>query len=160
MTEISKALAKIGDVLPQAKISAELYPTPTMKHAISRLYAHILLFLQQAIKWYNMSSAGKAVSSIFKPFELHYQDTVDEVKLCAQMVNEIAGMASRAELRDVHIMIQSLEQQLRERDAKLLAMQVQLKDIQEKFDISTSRILEVATSQYSMPMLSFHANNI
>lgn len=160
VTELAKAIAKIGDVLPQVKLSAELYPTPTMKNAISRLYAHILLFLQQAMKWYNMSPARKAVSSIFLPFELHYQDTVDEVKLCAQMVNDIAGMANRAELRDVHITIQSLDQQLRQRDSKLLEMQVQLNHIQEKLDISTSTILEVATSQYSMPILLSLADNI
>jgi hypothetical protein len=151
--QLSKALARIGDALQQAKLNAELYQTYHMKNAISRLYAHIILFLQQAIKWYSMSSAQRAVSSIFKPFELHYQDTVDEIKLCAQTVNDIAGMASRAELRDIHINIQRHHQQLQERDDKLLEMQVQLKEMHEKIDVSTSRILQAATSQYLMPIL-------
>jgi hypothetical protein len=147
VTELSKALAKIGDALQQAKLSAELYQTPHMQNAISRLYAHIILFLQQAMKWYTMSSAGRAVSSIFKPFELNYQDTVDEIKLCTQTINDIAGLASRAELRDMHINIQTQYRQLRERDSRLHEMQKQLKDIQEKIDISTDRVLQFAIGE-------------
>lgn len=117
-----------------------------MKDAISRLYAHIILFLQQATKWYNMSPAGRAIFSIIKPFELSYKDTINEITLCSQTVNEVAGMASRAELRDMHITIQMQHRQARERDAKLHEMQLQLKDIQEKIDVSTNKILQAATS--------------
>jgi hypothetical protein len=160
VTQLSKALAKIGDALQQTKLSAELYRTYTMKDAISRLYAHIILFLQQAIKWYNMSQAGRAIYCILKPFELSYKDTVDEIKLCVQTVNEIAGMAGRAELRDMHISIQMQQQQSRERDAKLHEMQAQLKDIRETIDDSTSRVLQVATCQYSTTTPVFHADTL
>lgn len=119
-----------------------------MKEAISRLYAHIILFFQQAVKWYSMSSAGRAISSIFKPFELDYKDTVEEIKLCSQTVNNIASAASRAELRDLHDIIKEQYTQDKERDKKLQQMQTELKSLQEKMVCSTTRILQAGTSKY------------
>jgi hypothetical protein len=78
----------------------------SMKEAIARLFAHIILFFQQAVKWYNMTLAGRAVSSIFKPLELNYKESLKEIKLCSQAVNNIANRASRAELRNIHTIIE------------------------------------------------------
>jgi hypothetical protein len=116
-----------------------------MKEAISRLYAHIILFFQQALKWYSMSSAGRAISAIFKPFELDYKDTVEEIKLCSQTVNNIASAANRAELRDLHDIIKAQCKQDYERDKKLQQMQMQLKGLQEKMESSTTQILQAGT---------------
>lgn len=153
VTQFSKALAKIGDALSQARLSAELYQTDLMKEAVSHLYAHIILFFQKSVKWYNMSSAGRALSSIFKPFELEYEDTILEINLCAQNVNDIASAASRAELRQVYNVqqkelearderLREMQEQLEARDERLREMQKQLKDIQEK----TCMFLQIATS--------------
>ena len=119
-----------------------------MKEAISRLYAHIILFFQKSVKWYSMSSAGRAFSSIFKPFELDYKDTVEEIRLCSQTINEIAGAASRAELRVVHGIIKGQYKQSQQRDKRLQEMQTQLKNIQDKMDSSTTRLLQAATSEH------------
>ena len=121
-----------------------------MKAEISRLYAHIILFFQKAVKWYNMGSARRAISSILHPFELEYQDTVEEIRLCSQTVDDIANAAGRAELRDVHITIQTLQQQLLERDKRLHEMQRQQNEIHEKmakFDIRATCLLQIATSE-------------
>jgi septal ring factor EnvC (AmiA/AmiB activator) len=118
----------------------------SMKEAIARLFAHIILFFQQTVKWYNMTPAGRAVSSIFKPLELDYEESLKEIKLCSQAVNNIANGASRAELRNIHTIIEMQNQQLKERDERLHEMQKQLNHIQEKIDISTTSILQVATS--------------
>lgn len=120
-----------------------------MKEAISRLYAHIILFFQQAVKWYSMSSAGRAFSSIFKPFELDYKDTVEEIKLCSQTVNNIASAASRAELRDLHDIVKEQHKQDLERDAKLQQMQTQLKNLQDRWDVSNAHMIQIATSRCS-----------
>lgn len=145
VSQLSQALAKIGEALQQTKLSAELYQTDNMREAIARLYAHILLFFQQAVRWYTMGPAGRAFSSIFKPFDLDYKDTVEQIKLCSQTVNDIANASSRAEIRDIHITIQMQNRQLQERDKKLHEMQLQLKEIQSKIDSSTSQVLQVAT---------------
>jgi hypothetical protein len=144
--QLSRALARIGAALQQTQLSAELYQSEPMKDAIARLFAHIILFFQQAVKWYNMSLAGRAVSSIFKPLDLDYQDSMKEIKLCAQTVNNIANRASQAELRGIRNTIQLQQEQLKERDERLHAMQMQLSTIQEKIDTSTTMILQIATS--------------
>ena len=160
VSQLSQALAKIGEALQQTKLSAELYQTDNMREAIARLYAHILLFFQQAVRWYTMGPAGRAFSSIFKPFDLDYKDTVEQIKLCSQTVNNIANASSRAEIRDIHITIQMQNRQLQERDKKLHEMQLQLKEIQSKIDRSTSQVLQVATSKLPVnrvprPQMSF-----
>ena len=50
-----------------------------------------------------MGPARRVVSSISHPFELNYEDTVEEIRLCSQTVTDIANSAGRAELRDIHI---------------------------------------------------------
>ena len=117
-----------------------------MKEAVSRLYAHVILFFQQTVKWYNMSSAGRAISSIFKPFELDYKDTVEQIKLCSDTVDEIANAAARAEIRDMHITIQLQQTRF---DKKLEEMQLQMKEMQRGISDTiggVTQVLQVATS--------------
>ena len=118
-----------------------------MKEAISRLYAHILLFFQKAVKWYSRSSTGRALSSIFKPFELDHKETVDEIRLCARTIHNIASVASRAELRAINDKLKEQHIQDLERDAKLHEIQTQLKDLNESWHTSNTQIMQIATSE-------------
>jgi predicted phage tail protein len=151
LEKLSKALVKIGSVLPRTKLNSELYQTTLMKEAVSRLYAYIILFFQRAVKWYNMSSASRAIASIFKPFELDYKDTVEQIKLCSETVDKIASASGRAEVRDMHIMLQLQQEMLSRRDEKLEDMQKQMKDMQHQMNTTTdkvSQILQVATGNF------------
>jgi hypothetical protein len=142
VSEFSQALATIGDVLRQAKLSAALFQTNAIRDAIAQLYGHILVFLSQAMRWYNRSPAGRAFSSIFKPYELQYQDTAEQIENCAEAVKDLASAASRTELRDVHITIQSMHQ-------RLLDVQAQLRETQKfqlKIETSVDHVLQVTTS--------------
>ncbi|KAF2456391.1 hypothetical protein BDY21DRAFT_386418 [Lineolata rhizophorae] len=132
VVQLCQALCNIGDALPRAKITAELYKTDQMKDAISRLYAHILLFFQQAVKWYNRSPAGRVLSSIFKPFELEYKDNLEQIRICAKRVDDTANTAARAEIRDIHILAGLQEKWRAETDRKLLDMQGHHKAISEE----------------------------
>jgi hypothetical protein len=132
ISEFSQALAKISDALRQTKLTAELFQTDPVKDAISQLYAHIILFFQQAVRWYNRSSAGRAFSSIFKPYELEYEDTIEQIKLCAEAISDMASAASRAEVRDMHITIQLMRREMQRRDQKLTEMQLQVRNTQRK----------------------------
>ena len=151
ISEFSQALAKISDVLRQTKLTAELFQTDPVRDAISQLYAHIMLFFQQAMRWYNRSSAGRAFSSIFKPYELEYEDTVEQIKLCAEAINDMASAASRAEVRDMHITIQLMRKEMQRRDQKLTKMQLQVKEtqrIQLQIHEAVNDSLQIATSEF------------
>ncbi|KAF2020928.1 hypothetical protein BU24DRAFT_416589 [Aaosphaeria arxii CBS 175.79] len=126
LAEFTKALACIGDALRQTRLTAELYQTDAIKEAIAQLYAHIMLFFQKAMRWYNRSSVGRAVSAIFEPYELEYKDTVEQIKLCAETVEDIANAASRAETRDINITINLVLAEMRKREVKLALMQEEI----------------------------------
>ena len=114
-----------------------------MKDAVASLYAHIIHFFQKAARWYHKSSAGRALSSILKPWELDYQDTVDQVKLCSEVINNLAHGASRAEIRDMHIKIQLIHGNLQEMQQTLHSMQVQLDDKDLKMVSQIDQALQV-----------------
>ena len=161
VVELSKALTSIGNALPRTKLSAELYQTEHMKEAISRLYAHILLFFQQAVKWYEMGPARRGLSVILKPFELDYKDTVEQIRICAETVEDIANAAARAEIRDISITLQMQDRKLQERETslqqtymKLHEMQVQLRDMQTKMDDRVQSVLQITTSECTLGQAS------
>ncbi|KAJ0109954.1 hypothetical protein J7T55_014756 [Diaporthe amygdali] len=104
VNEFSKAIVDIAVILPQAKLSAELYESDQLKSAISQFYANILLFFKQAIDWYNLSSTRRAMSSLFRPYKLELKDTLDEVKRSMHILLK----ALSGELSDVRKQIDRL----------------------------------------------------
>jgi hypothetical protein len=137
--KLSQALVAIGNVLPRADLSAELYQTEYMESALSRLYAYIILFLQLCVRWYNRSPLGRLWSSIMSPFELDYQELAEQIQLCSKAVDDLANAGARAEIRHIRTVLELHHAQSRERDAKLLEMQ-------KKFDDSMVQLLQVVTS--------------
>jgi hypothetical protein len=144
--EFAKAMTLISDILAGVKLSSRLYQTEQMKETIARLYVHILLFFQQAVQWYTKSSAARALSSILKPFELGYQDTVDQIKLCAEAISNIAHGASQAELRDTHITVQLIHGNLQGMQKKLRGIQLQLEDTESRMTSHIDQVLQVAVA--------------
>jgi hypothetical protein len=65
-------------------------------------------FLQDAVKWYTMSPAGRALSAIRKPFDLSLKDIVEKINECSRSVDQVANAAARAEPRDIHIKMNEL----------------------------------------------------
>jgi hypothetical protein len=132
--------------VPSIELSVQLYQTEQMEEVVANLYAHIILFFQRAVKWYSKSSAGRALASILKLFELEYQDTVDQIKICSETVNNIAHGAARAETRDMHITVQMIYGNLQGMQRKLHEMQVQLDEKGLKITSCLDQVLQVAIS--------------
>ncbi|KAI1131334.1 hypothetical protein F5Y10DRAFT_74044 [Nemania abortiva] len=112
VAEFSRALAEIGDILPQTTLNAKLYANDHMRDAVAHLYVHLLQFVRLAIKWYRRGPAGRAISAIFKPFELSYKGTIDEIQRCANIIQNIAAGRARMEIRDMHVLLQLQGQRL------------------------------------------------
>ena len=62
ITEISKAISRIGDMLPRTELHSELYPTERMREAVALLYAQIIEFALMAVRWVDelANAASKA----------------------------------------------------------------------------------------------------
>lgn len=143
ITELSRALTSIAEVLPRIRLEASLYPTDYMKDAISRVYAYIILFLQKAVKWYTMGAARRAVSSLFKPYSLSYKETVDQIKICTESVDAIASAALRAEARDINITVEEQGERLKETDKTLHDMQNQLLELHAASQRTEAQLLQM-----------------
>lgn len=138
MQKLSQALVEIGDILPRAELSAELYQTDYMQEALSRLYAYILLFFQLCVRWYNKSSIRRVLSSIKTPFELDWQDLTEQIMLSSKAVEDLANAGARAELRYVRTLMDL-------QHAKFTAMDTKLLKMQAKSEEYMSQILQIAT---------------
>ncbi|KAL2170512.1 hypothetical protein VTG60DRAFT_4798 [Thermothelomyces hinnuleus] len=126
VNQFAKTLCFIAQVLPRCELSADLYRTDEMRDAVATLYAHILLFLKQAVKWYNVGPAGRALTALFKPFELGYKEILDQIVLCAKSIDDIASLASKVELREIKLL-------LHKENARLAALERNLHDMQVRF---------------------------
>ncbi|KAF4918591.1 hypothetical protein CGCVW01_v008727 [Colletotrichum viniferum] len=149
--QFSQALSMISEVLPMTKVSAELYQTEQMKDAVGKLYTHILLFLKQALEWYNVGPASRVFKALFKPFQLSYKDTVDQIKLCTQTIDTISSTGLRSEVREINILLQSESRRLQERETKLGEMQLEFRTAQEELARMVGLILQIAKRKIAFP---------
>ena len=127
-------------------LSAELYRTGDMEAALSRVYAHIILFFHLCVQWYNRSPLGRLWSSITSPFELDYQELVEQIQLSSKAVDDLANAGSRAEVRDIHILTELQNQQILGVDMKLL----EILQRQKNFEAHMIQLLYKADLQRSI----------
>ena len=110
VTRLTEALAEIGKALGRVSIELKLYQTATMSEAVSRVYAHVLLFLRKAVHWFNSNRVLRVVKDAVCPFHLKFQDTVDGINKCIAVVDRNAGTSSRAELRLLTLAFNEMQQ--------------------------------------------------
>ena len=79
-----------------------------MLTAVSQLYAHIIKFIQFAVRWYKKGKVAHGLVSILKPFQIAGKEVVEEIAECSRRVDRLASAASKAELRDLHLRIVEL----------------------------------------------------
>lgn len=112
LTEISKAISRIGEMLPRTELHSELYPTERMREAVALLYAQIIEFALMAVRWFKKGKIMHAVAAIVHPFKLSFGPVIDEISELSRRVDELANAASKAEVRDAHAKIHSLERRM------------------------------------------------
>ncbi|KAK8849143.1 Nacht domain protein [Apiospora arundinis] len=112
LTEISKAISRIADLLPRTELHSELYPTERMREAVARLYAKIIDFALKAVQWFKKSKFKHSVAAVFDPLKLSFGPVIDEIRELSRRVDELANAASKAEIRDQHAKIDRLERQM------------------------------------------------
>ena len=108
---ITKAIALIGEALPQSLLFATLYPTG-MSRAVRDLCAYILEFFIRAHRWYTWTTSRKAISSIIRPAELKYDDLLDEIQKLSQDIDPIREISWQARMRDSSLRLETISKQL------------------------------------------------
>jgi len=141
--ELAKAFVAIGNALPRADLSAELYQTEYMKEALSRLYACIIRFLHLCVIWYSRCSLGRFFSGLKNPFKLEYHDLVEQIKVCSVAIEDLANAGARVEIRDISTTQTLHHSQLMDLWGKLL-------EKQEWVEKSLTQLLQVTTSSKAL----------
>ncbi|KAF4829591.1 hypothetical protein CGCTS75_v006444 [Colletotrichum tropicale] len=149
--QFSEALSGISQVLPAAKVSAELYQTDQMKDAVGNLYAHILRFLQQAFDWYNARPARRVLNAVFNPFQLCYKLIVDKIKLCAETIDTISNTGLKSEVRSMHLLLQRDSLRFQSHERKLDEMQLEFRTAHDNLTKMVGSILQIAQRKILMP---------
>ncbi|KAK7917990.1 Nacht domain protein [Apiospora marii] len=129
LTEISKAISRIGDMLPRTELHSELYPTERMREAVALLYAQIIEFALMAIRWFKKGKIMHSVAAIVHPFKLSFGPVIDEISELSRRVDELANAASKAEIRDQHAKIHSLERRMSQLMELMIAQQSRQNEI-------------------------------
>lgn len=83
-----------------------------MMEVMARLYAKIMGFLVKAVRWYKEGSIKHAIGAVLKPWALTYKDIKEEIWELSRQVDDLAGMAVKAEIRSVHEAMLRTEQKL------------------------------------------------
>ncbi|OMP81791.1 hypothetical protein BK809_0006099 [Diplodia seriata] len=105
---LSEALASVGYVLSEVKLSSQLYPTDQMLEITALLYEHILNLFLRTAKWYTSSTAGRIARSFAWPFKLEYEDILDKIREYSEYARRIASGESKIELRSIYMELRQM----------------------------------------------------
>ena len=73
--------------------------------AVSQLYAHIIKFIQFAMRWYQKGKIAHSVGSILSPFQIKGKQMMEQITECSRNVDKLAMSACRAETRGLHLKV-------------------------------------------------------
>lgn len=147
--KLAEAFAEIGDALKSASDSCMMYQTDDMQNITSRLYLQIMRFCRKAVKWYTRHPLKRAFSSILHPYALSYKNIVEQIRYCSATLKDRSNTAMGAELRDVHISVQTQGARLEGFAAAMIDMQTKLGSVVDFKDMLTA-IYTTANSSKSL----------
>jgi hypothetical protein len=147
MRELSKSFSQIADILPRTDLSLVLYPTDLMKETIAKLYAYIIKFVIHAVRWYKQGKLAHAWAAVAKPWALCFKTHFEDIAEQAQQIEALARSASRAELRDTHLEIREIRNELRRLIQLGLANQTLHAQIQVGLSESKTMIANIQLGQ-------------
>lgn len=108
VSELSKAMCKIAEVLPRAELKAVTYATDDMKRLIESLLSSIIEFFSRVIGWYEENRAKHAFNALWRPFRLRFQDLCDEIDEGARRIDKLAEALMQAEIRELLTVTRSM----------------------------------------------------
>lgn len=74
-----------------------------MQASVDRLYAYILNFFVEALKWYRDKRITHALKSIFQPWDLKFRQDYEAIASEALQIRHLASVAMKAEVRDTRL---------------------------------------------------------
>lgn len=82
-----------------------------MRQAISTLYSHIFHFLRSAMEWYQSKSLKKVLNSFNESFYDRFEEQIVKIKSLSEWLQKKGNLKSRAELRDLRLVVEQMAKQ-------------------------------------------------
>ncbi|KAK6822945.1 hypothetical protein PG987_014490 [Apiospora arundinis] len=143
---ISKTISRIADLLPRTELHSELYPTDRMCETVALLYAKIIEFAVMAVRWFKKGKLSHSLTAIIRPYKFSFAPVVDEVSELSRRVDQLADAASKAEIRDQHVMIDSQNVKIDSQNVKIDSQNVKIDSLERWM----SQLVELMIAQQSV----------
>ncbi|KAH8655433.1 hypothetical protein BX600DRAFT_469626 [Xylariales sp. PMI_506] len=152
LQEFSRATIAIANVLPRTRLLYELYPTSQMIQAVGAVYAKIIQFVIETVKWYKKNRLQHAVAAVMSPYKLSFKSIVDEIAERSRAVDELANAAMKAELRDVHQKVEYLYDENSSLRRDVFDMKQSLLMVKDQFRSMTQAMIQSQSLQNQLLM--------
>ncbi|KAL8686706.1 MAG: hypothetical protein Q9224_005363, partial [Gallowayella concinna] len=113
---LSRALVEINDEVSICVREATIIKNETIQRAVASLYAHIFIFLNDAISWYTSRSMKKLLTSFKEDFYEKFEARITSIKRISAAIGREAQLGRSAETRDIHDAVQDLRIGLERQD--------------------------------------------
>ncbi|KAE9365611.1 hypothetical protein N431DRAFT_519116 [Stipitochalara longipes BDJ] len=100
---LGKALSKISVHVVACEREVMLHPTKAVQEKVALLYAHVFLFLEDTMKWYQKKPRLKLRDSFRENFYDHFEETIINIQDLSRDVLREANLSSMAETRHVRL---------------------------------------------------------
>ncbi|PVI02119.1 hypothetical protein DM02DRAFT_590081 [Periconia macrospinosa] len=108
-SELAKAVANIGDVLPRARLQLDIFRVDSMKAAIERLYSDIITFLVMSLEWYEQGSIRRAWKAFAEPYKVRLKDLRDRIDESARRMDNLAHTLAQDKISKIHDVLLRLD---------------------------------------------------
>lgn len=112
VSELAKAISKIGDVLPRVRLQLLIFRTAWMQEASQLLYADIIGFLMRCVEWYEASPWRHAWKAFRDPYKLCFNDIVEKIDDRARRMDDMANTLSQKTINEMHEMLSRVEKNI------------------------------------------------
>jgi hypothetical protein len=147
VANLSKAMTKIGNVLPRISTELDLYQDASMKSSFEELFANVINFFYRALKWYEGGSIKHALKSLTHPYALSFKDIVIQIDSSARNIESLASTLARVELRNIHALLKASEVER----AKIQALLTSSQNEQEQMRSLLVEMKRILVGTFSIP---------
>ncbi|OQO11119.1 hypothetical protein B0A48_05374 [Cryoendolithus antarcticus] len=106
---LGKALSEITDVVGTCTRVCQLYNTEAIQMLIAKLYAHIFLFLKDAMSWYLDKQWKRVLHALREDFFDDFKDQIANISIIAGQVEHQARMGISAEQRTTRLVAEKTQ---------------------------------------------------
>jgi len=113
-----------------------------MQEKVALLYAHVFLFLQDTMKWYQKKPKYKIQDALRENFYEHFEDIILNIERLSRDVLREANLSSMAETRQIGVTADRTLEQVRtgQFDARLSMNRVSQEQAEVKYQLEQLRL--------------------